>query len=276
MQNYLNLLSKIIAQGASKDDRTGTGVYSLFAERLEFDLNQGLPLLTTKKVYYKGILAELLWFLRGDTNIKYLHDNNCHIWDEWADEKGNIGPLYGAQWRNWQGASGAHDQISDLLQGLIHRPNSRRHLISTWNVALLPTEAVSPHENVKLGKMALAPCHVLAQFYIHAGALSAQVYLRSQDFFLGTPFNIASYAFLTYLIAHQLNLKVDKLIWVGGDVHLYHNHLEQAKQQLSRPCAELPSVKINVRRPNIWDYEINDFEVLNYNPAPSIKAPIAV
>ena len=235
MRSYLELLKQIIEEGEEKEDRTGTGTLSLFARQQRFDLQAGFPIITTKKIHFKSVVAELLWFLRGDTNIKFLKDNGCSIWDEWADEQGNLGPIYGKQWRNWSGSKGKnYDQIKTLLQNLKEKPHSRRMILSGWNVEDLPDENIKPKENVKQGKMALACCHLLSQLFVNQGKLSLLFFARSQDYFLGTPFNIASYALLTHLLALHSDLEVGELIWFGGDVHLYKNHLEQAKLQLTR------------------------------------------
>ncbi|MBL0690834.1 MAG: thymidylate synthase [SAR324 cluster bacterium] len=277
MKNYLRILQNVLDNGINKDDRTKTGVRSLFGEKMRFDLNKGFPLLSTKRIYIKGVLAELLWFISGETNLEHLHKNNCHIWDEWADEKGDLGPIYGQQWRNWQGAQDKYDQLAILMENLVKNPNSRRHILNAWNLDDLPDESLSPQENVENKKMALAPCHLLAQFYVINNRLSCQMYARSQDFFLGTPFNIASYAFLTHMIAHQLGLEVAELIWIGGDVHLYNNHISQVKKQLGRtPKALLPTLTFNRKPDNLFSYKVDDFIINNYSPEPAIKADIAI
>lgn len=258
MKSYLDLVRHILDTGAQKTDRTGTGTWSIFGYQMRFDLNQGFPLLTTKKVHFKSIVHELLWFLKGDTNVKYLRDNGVTIWDEWADANGDLGPVYGKQWRDWAG----HDQIAAVLQQLKTNPDSRRMLVSAWNVP-------------ELGQMALMPCHALFQFYAADGRLSCQLYQRSADVFLGVPFNIASYALLTMMMAQQADLALGDFVWTGGDVHLYTNHLEQAKEQLSRTPLQLPNVRLH-RAASIDSYRFEDIELTNYHPHPAIKAPVAV
>ena len=272
MQVYLELLEKILTQGKKKQDRTGVGTYSLFGETMRFSLQQGFPLVTTKKIYTQGVVAELLWFLRGDTNLRFLHQHACHIWDQWADANGELGPIYGFQWRKWNGK----DQIAELIQNLKQRPDSRRHILNAWNLADLPEESITPQENVRQGKMALAPCHVLSQFYVHQAQLSCQVYLRSQDFFLGTPFNLASYALLTHILALECGYEVGDLVWVGGDVHLYSNHLEQAKLQLKRKPFPSPRLRIDTAKHPLESYAPADFIFENYLFHPKITAEIAV
>lgn len=277
MQAYLDLLQTLIDQGTVKGDRTGSGTRSIFGYQMRFNLADGFPLVTTKKVHIKSIIHELLWFLRGDTNIAYLKENGVTIWDEWADENGELGPIYGAQWRHWPaGNDETIDQIAQVVRQIKHTPNSRRMLVSAWNVADLPDETVSPQANVANGKMALAACHALFQFYVADGKLSCQLYQRSCDTFLGLPFNIASYALLTHMIAQQCDLAVGDFIWTGGDVHLYQNHLEQAKLQLSRQPFPLPTLVIKRRPPSIFDYRYDDFEIVGYQAHPAIKAPISV
>lgn len=264
MEQYLRLMQDILEHGTPKEDRTGTGTLSVFGRQMRFDLTQGFPLVTTKKVHLRSIIHELLWFLNGDTNIAYLNQNGVTIWDEWADENGNLGPVYGAQWRSWPAADGRHiDQISQVLEQIKSNPDSRRLIVSAWNVG-------------ELDKMALAPCHAFFQFYVAGGKLSCQLYQRSCDVFLGLPFNIASYALLTHMFAQQANLAVGEFVWTGGDVHLYSNHLEQAKLQLSRKPYPLPSLNIKRKPESIFDYKFEDFEILNYECHPGIKAPIAV
>jgi thymidylate synthase len=244
---------------------------------MRFDLNEGFPLVTTKKVHLKSVIHELFWFIQGDTNTQYLRDHGVSIWDEWATENGDLGPLYGAQWRSWPTPNGAViDQLSEVIESIKVRPNSRRLLVSAWNPSLLPDESESPQDNVRAGRMALAPCHTLFQFYVANNQLSCQLYQRSADVFLGVPFNIASYALLTHLIADQCGLGVGDFIWTGGDVHLYQNHLEQAKEQLSREPRALPKLKILRTPPSIFEYSENDIEILGYDPHPHIKAPVAV
>ena len=277
MQIYLELLDKILTEGTQKGDRTGSGTLSLFGHQMRFDLTQGFPLLTTKKIHLKSIIYELLWFLKGETNLSFLHEHNVNIWNEWADEHGDLGPVYGHQWRSWPTADGRHiDQIQQLIEQLKKTPNSRRMIVSAWNVADLPDESMSPQQNVAHGKMALAPCHAFFQFYVADGKLSCQLYQRSCDTFLGLPFNIASYALLTHIVAQQCDLAVGDFIWTGGDVHLYLNHLEQAKLQLSRQPYGLPTLKITHRPPSIFDYRYEDFEIDNYQAHEHIKAPISV
>lgn len=262
-RSYLNLMQDILENGSKKSDRTNTGTLSVFGRQMRFDLQQGFPLLTTKKLHLRSIIHELLWFLSGDTNIKYLQDNKVSIWNEWADENGNLGPVYGRQWRAWEGARGeAIDQISNLLTSLTQNPDSRRHIVSAWNVAQLPL-------------MALPPCHVLQQYYIADGKLSCQLYQRSADFFLGVPFNIASYALLTHMLAQQCGLQVGEFVWTGGDIHLYLNHLEQAKEQLTRMPYPTPQLELQ-KAQSIFDYKFEDFKIVNYIAHPSIAAPIAV
>ena len=264
MQQYHDLLRHVLATGSRKGDRTGTGTISTFAYQMRFDLAQGFPLVTTKKVHFKSVICELLWFLRGETNIKYLQENNVKIWNEWADENGELGPVYGKQWRSWQGANGeVVDQISQVIDEIKANPNSRRLLVSAWNVA-------------ELDKMALAPCHAFFQFYVNEGKLSCQLYQRSADVFLGVPFNIASYAALTMMIAQVCDLQVGEFIHSFGDVHIYLNHLEQVELQLSRQPKSLPQLKINSATKCIYDFAYSDFELLNYQPDPAIKASVAV
>lgn len=264
MQTYLNLLSHILNNGVRKEDRTGTGTIATFGYQMRFDLANSFPLITTKKLHVRSIIHELLWFLSGDTNIKYLQDNNVSIWNEWADKDGNLGPVYGKQWRSWESRDGkVIDQISDVIQQIKTNPDSRRLIVSAWNVG-------------DLDKMALAPCHLLFQFFVANGKLSCQLYQRSADVFLGVPFNIASYALLTHMIAEQCNLKPGEFIWTGGDCHLYVNHIEQTKLQLSRTPLAPPQLKILSKPDSIFNYKYEDFEFINYNPHPTIKAPIAV
>ncbi len=277
MQQYLQLLQKILDEGTVKGDRTGSGTKSIFGHQMRFNLAEGFPLITTKKLHLKSIIHELLWFLQGDTNLDYLHRHGVKIWDEWADEKGDLGPVYGAQWRSWPAAGGGHiDQIAQLMRQLKDTPNSRRMIVSAWNVADLPDESTSPQENVRQGKMALAACHALFQFYVADGKLSCQLYQRSCDTFLGLPFNIASYALLTSMIALQTGLEVGDFVWTGGDVHLYRNHLEQAKLQLQREPKPLPELLIKRKPDSIFDYVYEDFEITDYDPHPHIKAAISV
>jgi thymidylate synthase len=264
MKVYLKLLEHILEYGVQKTDRTGTGTLSVFGHQMRFKLEDGFPLLTTKKLHTRSIIHELLWFLRGDTNTEYLHENGVTIWDEWADEKGDLGPIYGRQWRSWPTPDGRMiDQISNVLLQLRTNPDSRRLLVSSWNVG-------------ELDKMALMPCHALFQFYVAEKRLSCQLYQRSADVFLGVPFNIASYSLLTHMIAQQCNLDVGDFIWTGGDCHLYLNHLEQARTQLQRTPLPLPQLQIRRRPSSLFNYEFNDFEFINYQAHPHIKAPIAV
>jgi len=264
MKQYHDLMKHIIDNGATKTDRTGTGTKSIFGHQMRFDLSAGFPLLTTKKLYTKAIIHELLWFIAGDTNIKYLVDNNVHIWDEWANEAGELGPVYGKMWRSWPTPNGGHiDQITNLMKQLKEKPDSRRHIVSAWNVA-------------EVDNMALPPCHTLWQLYVADGKLSLQLYQRSADVFLGVPFNIASYALLAHMIAQQCDLEVGDFVWTGGDCHLYLNHLEQANLQLSRDEFPLPSLEIHRKPESIFDYKFEDFKIVGYEAHPSIKAPIAV
>lgn len=264
MKQYLDYLRYIMEKGEERADRTGVGTKGIFAYQMRFDLQAGFPLVTTKKVHTKSIIYELLWFLSGDTNIRYLQENGVTIWDEWADENGNLGAVYGEQWRRWKTADGRMvDQVANLIDDIKHNPTSRRLIVNAWNVGELP-------------RMALPPCHVLFQFYVSRGRLSCQLYQRSADSFLGVPFNIASYSLLTHMIAQQCDLAVGEFIWSGGDCHIYQNHYEQVLLQLSRMPRTLPTLCIKRRPPSIYDYQYDDFEILNYDPHPVIKAPIAV
>ncbi|MGD8789294.1 MAG: thymidylate synthase [Burkholderiales bacterium] len=264
MRQYLDQMQTILDTGAEKSDRTGTGTLSLFGAQLRFDLQQGFPLLTTKKVHLKSIIHELLWFLAGETNIAYLKKNGVTIWDEWADEKGELGPVYGYQWRSWPTPNGGHiDQISNVLAQIRHNPDSRRLIVSAWNVA-------------DIDRMALAPCHAFFQFYVVDGKLSCQLYQRSADFFLGVPFNIASYALLTMMVAQVCGLKPGDFVHTFGDCHLYLNHLDQAREQLSRQPRVLPRMVINPEVSNLFDFKYDDFNLVGYDPHPAIKAPVAV
>ncbi len=277
MKQYLQLVEKILNEGQQKGDRTGSGTLSLFGYQMRFDLSQGFPLVTTKKVHLKSIIHELLWFLKGDTNIAYLQDNKVSIWNEWADENGELGPVYGHQWRSWPTPQGEQiDQIETIIEQIKQTPNSRRIIVSAWNVADLPDETISPQANVALGKMALAPCHAFFQFYVADGKLSCQLYQRSCDTFLGLPFNIASYALLTHMVAQQCELDVGDFIWTGGDVHLYMNHLEQAKLQISREPYDLPTLHIKRKPESIFDYQYEDFELKDYQSHAHIKGEISV
>ncbi len=277
MKQYLELLDKILTEGALKGDRTGSGTLSIFGYQMRFDLAQGFPLVTTKKTHLKSIIHELLWFLKGETNLDYLHEHNVNIWNQWADEQGELGPVYGHQWRSWPTLDGRHiDQIQQVIEQLKKTPNSRRIIVSAWNVADLPDESISPQENVARGKMALAPCHAFFQFYVLDGRLSCQLYQRSCDTFLGLPFNIASYALLTHIVAQQSDLEVGDFIWTGGDVHLYLNHQEQAKLQLTRKPYPLPTLTIKRRPESIFNYQYEDFCCADYQAHEHIKAPISV
>jgi len=264
VRQYLDLMQRVLDDGTSKDDRTGTGTLSVFGHQMRFDLRSGFPLVTTKKIHTRSIIHELLWFLTGDTNIAYLNANNVTIWDEWAGPDGDLGPVYGAQWRSWPAPTGKTvDQISRVIDTLRHDPDSRRIIVSAWNVA-------------ELDKMALAPCHCLFQFHVADGCLSCQLYQRSADIFLGVPFNIASYALLTHMVAQQTDLKVGDFIWTGGDCHLYLNHLEQARQQLERNPLPLPRLALRCRPADLFSYAFDDFEIVGYESHPHIKAEVAV
>jgi len=277
MKTYLDLMRHVHNQGVQKGDRTGTGTRSVFGYQMRFDLSEGFPLLTTKKVHLKSVIHELLWFLRGDTHTRYLSENGISIWNEWATANGSLGPVYGYQWRNWPTPSGASvDQISELITQIKTRPNSRRLIVSAWNVADLPDESISPQANVEQGKMALAPCHALFQFYVADGRLSCQLYQRSADIFLGVPFNIASYALLTMMVAQVCDLEAGDFIHTFGDAHLYANHMEQVEIQLARECHPLPSMRLNPDVTNIFDFSYTDFELSNYKYHPGIRAPIAI
>ena len=277
MQQYHDLLRLILAQGSAKDDRTGTGTVGVFGYQMRFNLQQGFPLLTTKKLHWKSIAIELLWFLRGDTNLAYLKEHGVRIWDEWATPEGELGPLYGKQWTRWATPDGRElNQIEQVIEQIKARPNSRRLIVSAWNPADLPDESISPQANVQQGRMALAACHALFQFQVSDGRLNCQLYQRSADVFLGVPFNIASYALLTHMIAQQCDLQVGDFVWTGGDVHLYRNTIEQAQLQLTREPYPLPTLKI-LRKPNsIFDYQFDDFVIENYQTHPHISAKVAV
>jgi thymidylate synthase len=264
MQQYLSLMRHVRDTGTKREDRTGTGTLAVFGHQMRFDLSQGFPLITTKKLHMRSIIHELLWFLQGDGNIRYLTENGVSIWDEWADEDGELGPIYGVQWRNWPAPGGGTvDQISQVMQQLRETPDSRRIIVSAWNVA-------------EIDNMALPPCHTMFQFYVADGKLSCQLYQRSCDIFLGVPFNIASYALLTHMFAQQADLAVGDFVWTGGDCHLYLNHLEQADEQLQRKPTQLPRMAIKRRPASIFEYAFDDFEILNYAPHPHIRAAIAV
>ncbi|MDB9989948.1 thymidylate synthase [Flavobacteriales bacterium] len=274
MKQYHKLLSHILEKGIQKGDRTGTGTLSTFGYQMRFDLADGFPLLTTKKLHLKSIIHELLWFIKGETNTKYLKENNVKIWDAWSDKNGDLGPVYGHQWRNWN--SDGVDQISILIDQIKNNPNSRRMIVSAWNPSVLPDTSESFSKNVANGKAALPPCHAFFQFYVLEGKLSCQLYQRSADTFLGVPFNIASYALFTMMIAQVTNLEVGDFIHTFGDVHLYNNHLEQAKEQLSRDFRSLPTIKINPEITDINNFKYEDFELVNYDPHPHIKAAVSV
>ncbi len=277
MQNYLNLLQDILDQGSQKSDRTGTGTISLFGYQMRFDLGQGFSAVTTKKLHLKSIIHELLWFLSGDTNIRYLNDNGVTIWDEWATQEGELGPVYGSQWRNWITPDGRHiDQVTQLLSDLRTRPDSRRHIVTAWNPAALPDESRSPEENVAAGLQALPACHAMFQFHVANGRLSCQMYQRSADVFLGVPFNIASYALLTMMIAQVTGLEPGDFVHTLGDAHIYRNHMDQVHTQLSREPYPLPVMNLNSDIKDLFDFRYEDFELLNYQYHPVIRAPIAV
>lgn len=264
MQQYESLMRHVYEHGDQKNDRTGTGTRSVFGHQMRFDLQQGFPLVTTKKLHLRSIIIELLWFLRGDSNVRWLQDRGVSIWNEWADEKGDLGPVYGVQWRSWPTPDGRHiDQISQVLEQIRSNPDSRRLIVSAWNVA-------------ELSNMALPPCHAFFQFYVANGKLSCQLYQRSADIFLGVPFNIASYALLTHMVAQQCDLEVGDFIWTGGDCHLYNNHFEQVELQLSREPYPYPKLNIKRRPASLFEYEFEDFEIVDYQHHPHIKAPVAV
>ncbi|MFP1789289.1 thymidylate synthase [Lonsdalea quercina] len=264
MKQYLELMKKVLDEGTPKDDRTGTGTLSIFGHQMRFNLQQGFPLVTTKRCHLRSIIHELLWFLNGDTNVGYLHENKVSIWDEWADDNGDLGPVYGKQWRAWSAADGRQiDQLERVMTQLKQDPDSRRIIVSAWNVG-------------ELDQMALAPCHAFFQFYVADGKLSCQLYQRSCDVFLGLPFNIASYALLVHMVAQQCALEVGDFVWTGGDTHLYSNHLEQANLQLTREPRPLPKLIIKRRPASLFDYRFEDFEIEGYDPHPPIKAPVAI
>jgi len=277
MKTYLDLLKHIREHGTRKSDRTGTGTLSVFGHQMRFDLSESFPLVTTKKVHLKSIIHELLWFIRGDATIEYLKRNGVTIWDEWADENGSLGPIYGAQWRSWPTPEGRSiDQLTQVVEQIRSRPDSRRHVVSAWNPADLPDESMSPQDNARAGRMALAPCHCLFQFYVADGRLSCQLYQRSADCFLGVPFNMASYALLTLMVAQVTGLKPGEFIHTLGDAHLYLNHLEQVDKQLSRDPLPPPRMRLNPDRRRLEDFVYEDFELVGYQSHPPIKAPIAV
>ncbi|MDQ3073061.1 MAG: thymidylate synthase [Bacteroidota bacterium] len=264
MKNYLDLLKDVRENGIEKTDRTGTGTASVFGRQLRFDLREGFPLVTTKKVHIKSIIHELLWFIKGETNIRYLKENGVSIWDEWADERGELGPVYGYQWRSWPDGRGNHtDQLGEVLETLKKNPDSRRMIVSAWNVA-------------QLNEMALAPCHSFFQFYVAGGRLSCGMYQRSADLFLGVPFNIASYALLTLMVAQATGYAPGEFVHTFGDAHIYNNHFEQVETQLQRQAGKLPQMRLNPEVKNLFDFKFEDFELLNYDPQPAIKAPVAV
>ena len=274
MKQYLDLIEHVRDNGIEKTDRTGTGTKSVFGYQMRFDLNEGFPMLTTKKLHLKSIIHELLWFLKGDTNISYLQENNVKIWDAWADENGNLGPVYGHQWRNWN--SEGIDQITEVIETIKTNPDSRRMIVTAWNPSVLPYTNVSFSENVKNEKAALPPCHAFFQFYVTDGKLSCQLYQRSADIFLGVPFNIASYALFTMMMAQVCNLKPGDFIHTFGDAHIYSNHIDQINLQLSRVTRKLPQMNINPAIKSIFDFTFDDFELVNYNPHPHIKGKVSV
>jgi len=277
MRPFLDLLKNILDNGSVRGDRTGTGTKGLFGAQLRFDLSKGFPLVTTRKVFFKGVIYELLWFLAGDTNIKYLTDHKVHIWDSWADENGDLGPVYGAQWRAWRAPDNQHiDQITRVIEQIRTNPNSRRHIVSAWNPAVLPDERISPQANVKAGRAALASCHTLFQFYVADGKLSCQLYQRSADTPVGLVFNVAQYALLTHMVAQQCDLEPGDFVWTGGDCHIYVNQFDGVREQLTREPRRLPQLTLK-RKPNsILEYRFEDFEIVDYDPHPPIKYPVAV
>lgn len=277
MKQYLDLMRHVRDHGVRKDDRTGTGTLSVFGYQMRFNLSEGFPLVTTKKCHVRSIIHELLWFLRGETNIAYLQENGVRIWNDWATEAGELGPVYGAQWRAWPMHDGrALDQISEVIEQIKRKPHSRRLLVSAWNPEYLPDESVPPHENAAQGKMALPPCHTLFQFYVLEGKLSCQLYQRSADIFLGVPFNIASYALLTLMVAQVTGLEPGDFVHTFGDAHLYLNHLEQVETQLAREPLPLPQMRLNPEVTDIFDFKFEDFELVNYRSHAHISAPIAI
>jgi thymidylate synthase len=277
MKQYLGLLQQILETGTVRGDRTGTGTRSIFGAQLRFNLAEGFPLVTTRKVFFKGVIHELLWFLAGNTNIKYLTDHNVHIWDAWADENGDLGPVYGAQWRAWQAPGNKKiDQITQVIEQIRSRPESRRHIVTAWNPAVLPDESVSPQQNVRAGRAALASCHALFQFYVAEGRLSCLLFQRSCDAPVGQVFNIAQYALLTYMVAQQCELLPGDFIWTGGDCHIYLNQIDGVMEQLKREPGPLPKLVIKRKPASILEYQFEDFEIVDYNPHPPIKYPVAV
>tara|TARA_B100000767_G_scaffold275387_1_gene312105 strand:- start:720 stop:1544 length:825 start_codon:yes stop_codon:yes gene_type:complete len=274
MKQYLDLVKHVLESGNEKSDRTGTGTKSVFGYQMRFDLSKGFPMVTTKKLHLKSIIYELLWFLKGDTNTNYLNENGVKIWNEWADSKGNLGPVYGHQWRNWNNSG--IDQIEDIIETIKKNPDSRRMLVTAWNPGVLPNTSVSFKENIKNGKAALPPCHAFFQFYVHNKKLSCQLYQRSADIFLGVPFNIASYALLTEMIAHVCGYESGDFVHTFGDAHIYNNHLDQLNLQLTREPKPLPKLKFNKKIANIFDFKFEHFEILNYDSHPHIKGKVAV
>jgi thymidylate synthase len=274
MKQYHDLIKHVLEKGTDKGDRTGTGTRSVFGYQMRFDLSEGFPLVTTKKIHLRSIIHELLWFIKGETNIKYLQDNGVRIWNEWADDNGDLGPVYGRQWRNYNNES--IDQLSEVIDTIKKNPNSRRILVSAWNPSVLPDTSKSFAENVANGKVALPPCHTFFQFYVADGKLSCQLYQRSADIFLGVPFNIASYALLTMMIAQVCDLEYGDFVHTFGDAHIYQNHFDQVDLQLSRDFRPLPEMKINPEVKSIFDFKFEDFELINYNPHPHIKGKVAV
>jgi len=277
MKQYLDLLRHVREHGTFKGDRTGTGTYSVFGYQMRFDLGEGFPLVTTKKIHLKSVIHELLWFLKGDTNTRYLKENGVRIWDEWADQNGDLGPVYGYQWRNWPAPDGRHiDQIAQIVEQIKTNPNSRRIIVSAWNPADLPDETIAPQANVAQGRMALAPCHTFFQFYVSDGRLSCQLYQRSADIFLGVPFNIASYALLTLMVAQVCGLQPGDFIHTLGDAHIYTNHQEQIELQLTREPFALPTIRLNPEVSDLFAFGYDDFELLDYQHHPHIKGVVAV
>lgn len=274
MQQYHDLLKHVLAEGVQKGDRTGTGTKSVFGYQMRFDLSEGFPMVTTKKLHLKSIIYELLWFLKGDTNIGYLQENGVRIWNEWANADGDLGPVYGAQWRSWDG--GEIDQIKELIESIKHNPNSRRMIVSAWNPSVLPDTKKTFEENVANGKAALPPCHAFFQFYVANGKLSCQLYQRSADIFLGVPFNIASYALLTMMVAQVCGLEAGDFVHTFGDAHIYNNHMEQITLQLSREPKPLPQMKLNPEISDIFEFDFEDFTLENYDPHPHIKGAVAI
>ncbi|MDA9067523.1 thymidylate synthase [Flavobacteriaceae bacterium] len=274
MKQYLDLVKKVLENGNQKGDRTGTGTKSIFGHQLRFDLSKGFPMITTKKLHLKSIIHELLWFINGDTNISYLNENGVKIWNEWANKDGDLGPVYGYQWRNWNGDE--IDQIKELISTLKNNPNSRRMLVSAWNPSVLPDTSKSFEENVASGKAALPPCHAFFQFYVNNGKLSCQLYQRSADVFLGVPFNIASYALFTMMVAQVCGYQAGDFIHTFGDAHIYNNHIDQVKLQLSRDTRPLPKMEINPEIKSIFDFKFEDFKLVNYDPHPHIKGAVAI